>query len=90
MTEEELLKYVTITDDKVIFDKNFYEDIMIPCMKNTINKKILIYFLEDKIKNITNYAISFGLTIDKDISHEIDIKKNIYQEVLDYVKGDIK
>lgn len=53
-------------------------------------KQQLISFLEDKIKNITNYAVSFGLFIDKDISHEIDIKKHIYQEVLDFINKGVK
>ncbi len=53
------------------------------------DRQMLISFLKDKIQDITNYAVSFGLFIDKDISHEIDIKKQIYQEVLDFVnKGE--
>ena len=50
MSEEELLRHMSFTDDKVIFDKFFYENVIIDSMNNAINQKQqLISFSEDKI-----------------------------------------
>ncbi len=73
MTEEELLKYITITDDKVIFDKSFYVDIIIPCINNTINKQQLISFSEDKIKEYEEMHV------------DNDEALIVFQEVLDFI-----
>ena len=58
MTEEELLKHMTITYDIVIFDKNFYENTIMSCIDNSIKiKHILIEFekwLEEEIKQHQN------------------------------------
>ena len=50
-------------------------------------KQQLIKFLENKINDVKDYAISFGLFIDEDTSNEIDTKIKAYQEVLDFVRG---
>lgn len=50
-----------------------------------IPKQQLISFLEDKIKNLENYAVSFGLTIDRDIAQEIEIKISVYKNILNFV-----
>ncbi len=42
MSEEELLKYMTITEDKVIFDKVFYENTVINCINNSIKTKYIL------------------------------------------------
>lgn len=55
MSEEELLKYMTITDDKIIFDRVFYENTVMNCIDNAIKiKHILTEFekwLEEDFKN---------------------------------------
>ncbi len=50
-----------------------------------IPKQQLISFLEDKIKNLENYAVSFGLTIDREIAQEIEIKISVYKNILNFV-----
>ena len=83
MTEEELLKFINITDDLVIIDKDFYEEVIIPCMDNAINKQKLIDFLKGKInsqkqllkawtKDAYNYNYQYGMLF-------------AYKEILDFV-----
>ena len=82
MSEEELLRHMSFTDDKVIFDKFFYENVIIDSMNNAINQKQqLISFSEDKIKEYR---------LNKDLSYSDDFwfykgKEEAFQEVLDFV-----
>ena len=46
MNEEELLKYMSFTDDKVMFDKCFYQEVMMPCFSNSITYKNIVKELE--------------------------------------------
>ena len=89
MTEEELLKHMTITDDKVIFDKEFYVDIVVSCMNNAVNKTKLISFLEDKIKEYKNKLNNIYETHNENDVFYLNIEYThyirIFQEVLDFV-----
>ena len=46
MNEIELLKYMSFTDDKVMFDKCFYQEVMMPCFSNSITYKNIVKELE--------------------------------------------
>ena len=91
MTEEELLKFINITDDLVIIDKEFFEKVLNPCMEIAVNKhKQLISFLEDKIKenklNLLNLKNNIGTTYEEIGKYKGGLQA--YLETLDFVKGD--
>ena len=62
--------------------QNFYEDIIMPCMNNAINKNKLISFLEDKIKECEKEIEKF---LDREYYCIALDKKEAFQEVLDFV-----
>ena len=91
MTEEELLKFINITGDLVIIDKEFFEKVLNPCMKIAVDQhKQLISFLEEKIKenklNLLNLKNNIGTTYEEIGKYKGGLKA--YQEALDFVKGD--
>lgn len=55
MSEEELLKYMHFTDDNVVFDKSFYQNIMLPCFKNTITYKKIVELLQKEKQDLIDY-----------------------------------
>lgn len=50
-------------------------------------KDNLIEYLEDKINKLKDECASYGHTIDYDIAEYIDIKIEVYQDILERVKN---
>ncbi len=73
------------TNDKYKTRSRVSKEIVEDIKNLQIEKQQLITWLEDKIKNLESYAISFGLTIDREIAQEIEIKRIVYKNVLDFV-----
>lgn len=52
MSLEELMKNMSFTDDKVVFDKYFFYNILLPCFKNSIAYKKLLIEIANENKNL--------------------------------------
>lgn len=65
MNEEELLKYMIFTDDKVMFDKCFYQEVMMPCFSNSITYKNIVKELEKENQQLKNQLQQKEDIIDK-------------------------
>lgn len=104
MNEEELLKHISFTDDKVIFDKSFYQEVMLPCFSNSITYKNIVKELQlenqqlkqqlEKRDNIINYC-KFEIKKEKDkfpcpLESEEWLKGRIsaFEEILNIDKGE--
>ena len=87
MSEEELLKFIKITDDLVIIDKDFYEEVMIPCMDNAVDQhQQLIGFLKEKIDSQKRLLKDWKMD-----TYNYNYQNGMlfaYKDTLDFVKGD--
>lgn len=72
MSEEELLNYMSFTDDKVIFDKQFYQDVMLSCFNNSIKYKIIIKQLHQENKQLKEKLIDYLKEQIVSLNKEID------------------
>lgn len=52
MSLQELMKNMSFTDDKVVFDKYFFYNILLPCFKNAIAYKKLLIEIANENKNL--------------------------------------
>ena len=62
MTIEELSENMRFTDNEVIFDKQFYNDVMLKCFINSLSYKKLCQELKNenkKYKDVINKAIKY-------------------------------
>ena len=87
MTEEELLKFINITGDLVIIDKEFFEKVLNPCMKIAVDKhKQLIGFLKEKIDSQKQLLKDWKMD-----TYNYNYQNGMlfaYKDTLDFVKGD--
>lgn len=77
MNEEKLLKYMSFTDDKVMFDKCFYQEVMMPCFSNSITYKNIVKELEKE-----NQQLKEQLQQKEDIINKAIEELYIWGEIL--------
>lgn len=74
MNEEELLKYMSFTDDKVMFDKCFYQEVMMPCFSNSITYKNIVKELEKENQQLKEQLEKYQIE-NFNLREDIIIKK---------------
>ena len=74
MNKEELLKYMSFTDDKVMFDKCFYQEVMMPCFSNSITYKNIVKELEKE---------------NQQLKQQLQQRDNIINDVIHYIRTEL-
>ena len=95
MTIEELSENMRFTDNEVIFDKQFYNDVMLKCFINSLLYKKLCQELKDVIDKAIKYIYEHrdyqdvhkqvGIDQYEDITEDILFEENI-EELLGILK----
>lgn len=65
MSEEELLKYLKVTDNEVIIDRKFYENVIINCINNALDYKNGFEQLQQENKELKNKNLLLRKLVDK-------------------------
>lgn len=59
MTEQDLLKYITLTDNSVIIDRKFYEEVVEKCMANALEYKKQF----ENLREIIDKAVAYNYIV---------------------------
>lgn len=94
MTIEELSENMRFTDNEVIFDKQFYNDVMLKCFINSLSYKKLCQELKNenkKYKEVIDKSIKCidynnRYRNDADIYQFVDIKGEILEPLKDILE----
>ena len=73
MSEEEIVKYVVVTNDSVIIDRNFYNNVLLPCMDKGVEIKNILTEFEKWIdeKNMTDLDENYTVVRLADIKDKL-------------------
>lgn len=91
MTIEELSENMRFTDNEVIFDKQFYNDVMLKCFINSLSYKKLCQELKNqnkKYKEVIDKAIEYISELDDNTDDTTcyDIDKDTRDYILSILK----